>query len=149
MMVKHIERAAVHPIPSLSEFPLLGSLPALMRRDSLAFLLQMAQHRQVCSFHLGPMPLILFTKAEHAQSILVEHASDLSKGRLIHRAFSGNGLCVSEGEFHRGQRKLMAPVFQPRQIASYAETMVKTGERTQQEWQDGAVVDLNQHMIAL
>ncbi len=148
-MVKHSERASAHPIPSIREFPLIGSLPALMRRDSLAFLLRLAQHGEVCSFHLGPIPIILFTKAEQVQSILVEHASDLSKGQLIHRAFGGNGLFVSEGEFHRRQRKLMTPVFQPRQIASYAETMVKTGERLQQEWHDGAVVDLNQHMIAL
>src|SRR5205085_3051646 len=103
----------------------------------------------VCGFHLGPLPLLLFNKAEHVQSILVEHASDLSKGRLTHRAFGGNGLFVSEGAFHRRQRKLMAPVFQPRQIATYAETMVRYGERLQQEWHDGAVIDLNQQMIAL
>jgi cytochrome P450 len=149
MMVTHSERAALHPIPSIRDFPLLGSLPAMMRRDSLAFLLRLAQQGEVCGFHLGPIPLILFTKAEQVQSILVEHAADLSKGRLIHRAFGGNGLFVSEGEFHRRQRKLMAPVFQPRQIAAYAETMVRYGERLVQEWHDGAVVDLNQHMIAL
>jgi cytochrome P450 len=56
---------------------------------------------------------------------------------------------VSEGAFHRRQRKVMAPVFQPRQIASYAETMVRYAERLGQEWPDGAVVDLNQHMTAL
>jgi cytochrome P450 len=149
MMVKHIERASAHQIPSIREFPLIGSLPALMRRDSLAFLLRQAQQGEVCGFHLGPLPMILFNNAELAQSILVEHASDLSKGRLIHRAFAGNGLFVSEGEFHRRQGKLMAPVFQPRQIASYAETMVRYGERLGQEWHDGAVVDLNQCMIAL
>jgi cytochrome P450 len=43
----------------------------------------------------------------------------------------------------------MAPIFQPRHIASYAETMVCYGERLQQAWHDGEVVDLNQHMIAL
>src|SRR2546425_782507 len=103
MMVKHIELPSAHSIPSIREFPLIGSLPVLMRRDSLAFLLHLAQHGEVCGFHLGPIPLILFTNAEHAQSILVEHASNLSKGRLIHRAFGGNGLFVSEGEFHRRQ----------------------------------------------
>jgi len=59
-MVKHSERASAHPIPSIREFPLIGSLPTLMRRDSLAFLLRLAQHGEVCGFHLGPMPLILY-----------------------------------------------------------------------------------------
>ncbi len=148
-MVKRIEGVSAHTIPFIRELPLLGSLPAFMRRDSLSFLLRLAQQGEVCGFHLGPIPILLFTKAEQVQSILVEHASDLSKGRLIHRAFSGNGLFVSEGAFHRRQRKVMAPVFQLRQIATYAEAMVQYGERIQQEWQDGAVVDLNSHMIAL
>jgi cytochrome P450 len=43
----------------------------------------------------------------------------------------------------------MAPVFQPRHIATYADTMARYGERLQQQWHDGAVVDLNQHMIAV
>jgi cytochrome P450 len=54
-----------------------------------------------------------------------------------------------EGEFHRRQRKLMAPVFQPRHIASYADTISQYGERIQQEWQNGALIDLNSQMIAL
>jgi cytochrome P450 len=43
----------------------------------------------------------------------------------------------------------MAPMFQPRHITTYAETMVQSAERLQQEWQNGTVVDLNSHMIAL
>lgn len=148
-MAHHIETTATKTIPYVHELPLIGSSPAFMRKDRLTFLLRVAQEGDVWGFHLGPIPVILFNKAEHVQSILVEHAYDFSKGRLIHQAFGGNGLFVSEGEFHRRQRKLMAPVFQPRHIASYAETIVQYGERIQQEWQDGAVVDLNQQMIAL
>lgn len=136
-------------IPFIREWPLVGSFPVFVQKNPLDFLLQVAQRGDVCGFHLGPFPLVLFNKAEHMQSILVEHAYDLSKGRLIHRAFGGNGLFVSEGEFHWRQRKLMAPVFQPRHIAAYAETIVQYGERLHQEWHDGAVVDLNQHMIAV
>jgi cytochrome P450 len=136
-------------IPFIREWPLVGSLPAFVQKNPLDFLLQVAQRGDVCGFHLGPFPLVLCNKAEHVQSILVEHADDLSKGRLIHRAFGGNGLFVSEGEFHRRQRKLMAPVFQPRHIAAYADTIALYGERLQQEWHDGAVVDLKQHMIAV
>jgi cytochrome P450 len=136
-------------IPFIREWPLVGSLPAFAHKNPLAFLLDVTYRGDVCGFHLGPFPLVLLNNADYVQSILVEHADDLSKGRLIHRAFGGNGLFVSEGEFHRRQRKVMAPVFQPRHIASYAETMVWYGERLQQAWHDGAVVDLNQHMITV
>jgi|SRR6266487_560658 len=134
---------------SFREWPLVGSLPAFMKNESLAFFLHLAQTSDVCRFHLGPVSVLLFNKAEQVQSVLVEHAYDFSKGRLIHQAFGGNGLFVSEGEFHRRQRKLMAPVFQPRQIAGYADTIAAYGERLQQEWGDGAVIDLNRQMIGL
>ncbi len=127
-------------IPSIREWPLVGSLPAFVGKNPLAFLLDMAHRGDVCGFHLGPFPLVLVNNADYVQRILVEHADDLSKGRLIHRAFGGNGLFVSEGDFHRRQRKVIAPVFQPRQIATYAETMVRYGERLQQEWHDDARV---------
>jgi cytochrome P450 len=136
-------------VSSIREWPLVGSLPAFMRKDSQNFFLRVAQTGDVCRFHVGPVPIILFNRAEYVQSILVEHGYDLSKGRLVHKAFGGNGLFVSEGEFHRHQRKLIAPVFQPRQIASYADTIAGYGERLQQEWGDGAVIDLNQEMIGL
>ncbi len=147
-MMTHATKPA-KSIPFLREWPLVGSLPAFAQKNPLAFLLQAAQRSDVCGFHLGPFPLVLFNKAEHVQSLLVEHADDLSKGRLIHHAFGGNGLFVSEGAFHWRQRKVMAPLFQPRHIAVYAETMVRYGERLQQEWHEGAVVDLNQQMIAV
>src|SRR5947209_8348381 len=93
--------------------------------------------------------MILYNKPEHIQSILVEHADDFYKGRLMHKAFTGNGLFISEGEFHRRQRKLMAPAFQPRQITSYVDSIVSYGEQIQQAWHDGAIIGLNQQMIAL
>jgi cytochrome P450 len=98
---------------------------------------------------MGPIPFVLFNKPEHVHSILVEHAYDFYKGRPMHKAVSGNGLFISEGDFHRHQRKLMAPKFQPRQIAGYATSMVHYGEQIQQGWQDGATIDINQQMIAL
>ena len=93
---------------------------------------------------------MLFNKAEYVQSILVDHGYDCTKGRLMHAAFSGgNGLFISEGEFHRHQRKLIAPAFQPRHIANYADNIAQYGERLQKEWTDGMMLELNQQMIGL
>ena len=148
-IVASTEAKPLKTIPFVQEWPLLGSLSSFMRADATSFLLRVAQEGDVYGFHLGPVPVVLFNKAEHVQSILVEHAYDFSKGRLLHKAMSGNGLFISEGDFHRHQRKMMAPVFQPRHITGYAETIVQSGERIQQDWAEGATIDLNQQMITL
>ncbi len=129
----------------------LGNLPEY-GRDRLGLLRRMAAAGDVIGLHFGPFPAILFNRPEHVQSILVEHAYDFDKGVAIHNTFRpvvGNGIFSSEGDFHRRQRKLMAPPFQPRHIASYAEIMGRYGEQIQQSWPVGGVVDINQQMTNL
>ena len=142
-------KTATKPIPFVREFPFIGSIPQFLG-DRLDFQLRLVQELgDVCGFHMGPVPVIVFNQPEYVHPILVEHASDFDKGRVMRKAFTGNGLFISEGEFHRKQRKLIAPSFQPRQIASYADTMVSYGEQLQQTWRDGEVIDLNQTMISV
>jgi len=133
-------------VPFTHEHVLLGSYQAFLR-DRLGFFSRLAQQGDVIGFHIGPVPMLLFNKAEHAQHVLVEHADEFSKGKLMHKAVGNNGLFVSEGEFHRRQRTLMAPCFQPRHIASYADTIVLYAEHILQEWEDGAAIDINHAMV--
>ncbi|MBV9689279.1 MAG: cytochrome P450 [Ktedonobacteraceae bacterium] len=147
-MVTQIKTPSTKTIPYIREFPLIGSQYAF-RHDRLNFLLHVAQQGDVCGFHVGLVPIILFNKPEHVQSILVEHASDFIRGQRLRKAIAGNGLLIAEGEFHRQQRKLMAPLFQPRYLASYSDTMTQYGERFQQQWSDGVVIDLHREMINL
>jgi len=129
-------------------YPFFGNLPEF-RKNRLSLLRQMAREGDVCGMHFGPFPGILFNKPEHVQSILVEHAYDFDKGLAIHNVFRpviGDGIFSSEGDFHRRQRKLMSPPFQPRHIASYAEIMGYYGEQIQQTWPDSAVIDVNRQM---
>src|SRR6266567_4381085 len=130
-------------------YPFIGNLPAFTN-DRLGLLKRMAREGDVCGIHFGPFPLIQFNKPEYVQSILVEHAYNFDKGVAIHNTFRptiGDGIFSSEGDFHRRQRKLMAPSFQPRHIASYADIMGHYGEHIQQTWPDGATIDVNRHMI--
>ena len=132
-------------------YPFVGNLPEFTK-DRLGLLQRMASTGDVCGMHFGPFPGILFNKPEHVQSILVEHAYDFDKGEAIHNTFRptiGDGIFSSEGDFHRHQRKLVAPPFQPRHIASYAEIMGHYGEQIQQTWPDGGVIDVNQQMTNL
>jgi cytochrome P450 len=132
----------------LKGVPLLGNLPDFTR-DRLGLFQRMARTADVCGIHFGPFTGILFNKPEHVQSILVQHAYAFDKGSAVHtivRPAIGNGIVCSEGDFHRRQRKLMAPAFQPRQIANYTEIVGYYGEKIQQMWADGSVIDLNQQM---
>src|SRR5229473_5132306 len=134
-----------------SGYPLVGSFPDFSK-DRLGLLQRMAREGDVVGMHFGPFPVILFNKPEHVHSMLVEHAYDFDKGLAIHNTFRpvvGDGIFSSEGDFHRHQRKLMAPSFQPRHIAGYADIMGHYGEQIQQTWPDGSVIDINQQMTNL
>lgn len=152
-MATHIEqnRPTQKAFRYIRGYPLIGSLPAF-RKDRLGLLRRMAAEGDVCGMHFGPFSAILFNKAEYMHSILVEHAYDFDKGVGLHslvRPVFGDGLFLSEGDFHRHQRKLMAPPFQPRHIASYADIMGHYGEQIQHTWPDGSVIDLNRQMTNL
>lgn len=128
---------------------MLGNLSDIMQ-DRLGFLQRMACIGDVCGFHFGPFPGMLFNKPEHIQSILVEHASDFDKGvELIYHSLAPafrKGIFFREGDLHRRQRKLMAPIFQPRHIASYANCMGAYSETLQKTWSTGSVIDITQQM---
>ena len=138
--------------PYVSGAPLVGNLFDILR-DRLGLLQRMASVGDVCGLRFGPFPGIFFNKPEHVQSILVEHASDFDKGIALRRRHLPpmvlNGVVCSEGERHLVQRRLMAPPFQPRHIASYAESISEYGERLQRTWSTGDVLDIHQQMTGL
>ena len=132
-------------------YPFVGNLLEF-RKDRLDLLRRLAREGDVCGIHFGPFPVILFNKPEHVHSILVQHAYDFDKGLAVHNTFRpviGDGIFSSEGDFHRHQRKIMSPPFQPRHIASYAETIGHYGEQIQQTWPDGSTIDANRQMTNL
>jgi cytochrome P450 len=151
-MAIKVKTSAINRAPFIRELPFIGSLYAHINHR-LSFYQHVAQkYGDVCGFHLGPFPIILFNGPEYAYSILVEHANDFSKGQLVQKAlgpFTGIGIFLSEGDSHRRQRKLIAPTFQPRQISNYADTMVHYSEQIQQDWHDEAIIAINQQMSTL
>jgi cytochrome P450 len=139
-------------VPGIAELPLIGSLPE-HTKDRLHLYLRVAQQcGDVGSFHFGPFRAVFFNTSDNVHRVFVEHANDFDKGAAIHNTFrpiTGNGLFASEGDFHRRQRKLMAPSFQPRHIISYADTMTHYSELIQQEWQEAETIDVSQEMTHL
>ena len=135
-------------IPYLRETPFLGSILPLTQ-DRQKFLAYVAANGPVSGFHLGPLSAVSFNRPEYVQSFLVTHADDFDKGWTMHRSFVGNGVFISEGEFHKTQRKIMAPSFQPRTIAGYATIMGHYGELLVSNWRDGQEVLIGKEMNAI
>lgn len=136
------------PIPFINEPPLVGSIRELSA-DRLGFLEKLARKGAICGFHLGP----LITGVMLSDPWLVQSFFDqwkvFEKGKAMRRAFRGKSIFIAEGDFHRHQRKLMAPSFQPRHIATYADTMATYAERLAESWQDGQEIDLTRSMSHL
>jgi cytochrome P450 len=61
----------------------------------------------------------------------------------------GRGLLTSEGELWKRQRKLLAPSFQPRQIAGFAEIMVERTLAMLKSFEEGQQRDLHADMMHL
>ncbi len=139
-------------VPHIAELPLIGSLPEYSR-DRLNLLLRIVQQcGDVGSFHFGPFRIVFFNTPENVHRVFVERANDFDKGDAIHNTFRpiiGNGIFTSEGEFHRRQRKIMAPSFQPRRIAGYADTMAYYSELIQKSWREAETLDVSQEMTNL
>lgn len=112
------------PIPRLSVFEGLMRY----RDDRLGLLAQLGDERiDIVQSSFGPVRIVFITEAKLAQSVLVEHGDSFRKGPAVgkySRPLLGNGLLSCDGEVHRAQRKVLAPKFQPRRIAGFAQTMI-------------------------
>jgi cytochrome P450 len=139
-------------IPRVRGLPVIGNLPEF-RRNRLDLYLRVSREcGDIGMYRVGSRTIILLNSAELAQAVLVEHADALEKPRLLRTLTEpvlGNGLLTSQNEFHKRQRKLVAPAFQHRRIAAYADVMAQYAERLQQEWADGANVDVAHEMMRL
>jgi cytochrome P450 len=139
-------------IPAIKRLPFVGNLPEF-QRDRLGLFLRVAREcGDIGILHFGPFPGIVANTPELVHSVLVEHAYDFDKGEPQHNAFRptlGNGLFISEGEYHRQQRRLIAPSFQPRSIIAYAAAMGAYSEQAQGAWKDEAIIDIGREMTGI
>lgn len=84
--------------------------------------------------------------------VLVDNAANYPKDDLQHRVLSsglGKGLLMAEGEMWRGQRRAIAPLFSPRNVAGFETAMADVAAEFVARWQrlrDGRTVDVSQDM---
>jgi len=141
-------------VPVVGGSLLLGAAPAL-RRDLLGtFEKAMLDHGgRPVRFQVGP-PMVGFTalavfEPEAARHVLATDAAGYDKdvpALAEFRRFVGDGLLTSDGDRWRRDRRIVAPLFTRRRIASYVSSMAQSAEELVASWQPvpagGAEVDL-------
>lgn len=145
------------PARSFDEIPMLpngnGLGPTLeFRRDRFGFIKRIAMGAPICRVHLLDRKVALVTGASELQELLVENASSLAKGavqKLAGYPVIGDGLLGSSGELWRKQRKLMAPIFTPAQIAAYGEDMMACAHREMATYENEMDLDVSTSMTRL
>jgi len=102
---------------------------------------------------LGPM--LWLNDPDAIRHVLVDQAANYPRTELERQflvSMLGEGLLGIEGDTWRAHRRIMAPSFDPRSVASYAPTMAGAAAAFAARWEDlapGAAVDMAEEMTAL
>jgi cytochrome P450 len=95
------------------------------RSDPLGLFQRARKYGDVVRLRFGPVPIYLLNSPGAIRQALVSQAKKLDKGISFGRVkrLIGNGLVLSDGDFHQRQRRLMQPAFHRTHIARYADIM--------------------------
>jgi len=136
----------------LARLPLLGNVLEL-RSQRLALLERVSREfGDIGAFHFGPRKVPLLNSPELVREALVNQSAMFEKTatvRLLATPVLGKSVFLSEGEEHRQQRKLLAPLFQQRQIQHYVQVVTDYTERWQGLWRGGETINLADEMTRL
>lgn len=121
-----------------------------MRRDPIAFFTKLAaDYGDIVHFKLGAhSPYYLLNHPDYIKEVLVTQERNFIKWYAVDRIKEvlGNGLVVSEGEFHNRQRRLILPAFHRQRISAYADVMVGFSVQLRDRWQGDTEVDVCRDM---
>ncbi|MBA2691237.1 MAG: cytochrome P450, partial [Rubrobacter sp.] len=117
---------------------LLGSVGDF-RRDSLGFMEGVArEHGDVARYRMANMVWHQVNHPDGVRRVLQQNNHNYGKGSLtkgIIGPILGEGLFTSEGETWMRQRRLMAPVFHRKSVASFGEMMTDATLETMKRWE--------------
>jgi cytochrome P450 len=130
-----------------------GKLLRQFIHDPINTLTNIAQkYGDISYFKLGRKEHIyLINNPDYIEKMLIYDHRNFKKGKRLQtaKAVLGEGLVTSEGEFHNRQRRLIQPVFHPKQIMTYSNIMTDYATHIRDRWQDGDILDIQQEMMRL
>ena len=110
------------PLPP-DRFPGLADLVRTVRDSSIATYPKEAYEQDFIDRSLLWAHAYIVNEPQAVRRVLLDNAANYTKTRLARRLLEpglGQGLLTSEGETWRRHRRVMAPPFDPRSVASYA-----------------------------
>ncbi|MBQ1044340.1 MULTISPECIES: cytochrome P450 [unclassified Micromonospora] len=133
-----------------------GRLPVLghglqMKRRPAEFLLELQSGEPVVTIALGKRPAYVVNDPTLMRELLRDGDTFVRGGPMTDRFRSmfGNGLGISEGEFHRRQRALIQPAFHRNKVIHYTELMSRTVAGKLDSWRDGQRLAVEKEMDEL
>jgi cytochrome P450 len=142
----------VTKFPPGPTYKLPGKLLRQFIRDPINTLSTIArEYGEISYFKLGPEYVYLINNPDYIEKILVYDHRNFKKGKRLQTAkiVLGEGLVTSEGDFHNHQRRLIQPIFHPKQIMIYSNIMTDYAVRMRNRWKDGSTVDISEEMMRL
>ena len=141
----------VKDLPAPRQLPIVGVLPEF-RRDALSLYKRM--HREcgpVGKYRTLWFESFFVNEPDLIAEILVDQADAFEKNwfEMVLRPAMGVGLFLIDTDLHRQRRKLVAPAFQHRRIADYADTMVRLTREIVGGWRPGSSIELSEVMTTL
>jgi cytochrome P450 len=102
-------------------------------------------------FKLGRDHVYLINNPDYIEKVLVYDHRNFTKGKRLQlaKALLGEGLVTSEGDLHNRQRRIIQPIFHPKQIATYGKVITDYAVNLNQNWKDGDTVDILKEMMQL
>jgi cytochrome P450 len=132
---------------------LLGNTLEFMRRPTLPLMMELARdYGDIAFLRVGGSHIYVLNNPDYIHAALVKHADKLNKTQSAKRAarqYVGDGLIVSDGDFHRRQRRLVQPAFHTNRIETYAQIMVECTHTMLDSWRPGQTPDIAKEMMKL
>ncbi|MEK9969876.1 MAG: cytochrome P450, partial [Ferrovibrio sp.] len=143
----------VFPARHDRRLPLLQLLKTL-RENAIGTYTQDTFERDIIVYRLGFKPMIMANHPGLIRHVMLDNAANYERdpvGKRLLEPGLGKGLLTSEGADWKRQRRMMAPIFQPRRLAGFAAIMTdcsaKLADRLARQPQDQPVEMAEQMML--
>jgi cytochrome P450 len=109
------------------------------------------KYGDISHFRLGHQHVYLVNNPDYIEKVLVYDHRNFTKGKRLQLAKSllGEGLVTSEGDLHNRQRRIIQPIFHPKQITTYGKAITDYASTLNHKWKDGDTYDMLKEMMQL
>lgn len=109
------------------------------------------EYGDISHFKLGREHVYLINDPDYIEKVLIYDHRNFKKGKRLQtaKAVFGEGLVTSEGDYHNRQRRLIQPIFHPKQVMMYGSIVSDYAARMRDGWNEGSTVDISHEMMRL